>query len=362
MELNHESHVNVEFATVFQRIKEYKSENKLIFIDPIVLANNSSFLDLELRDQNVILIPTNIYEATKELNPTIAILKIMEDHGVGRKNDLICAVGGGALMDAVSFAASIFRRGISVTKVPTTLLGIVDAAVGIKTGVNFEGQRNRLGSYHFDYNVIIDPSLLRGLGKGMLRQGLGEIFKIAVIKSENLFDKLVHNINQLDKISFYESSTGIEIMTDAIELMLEELHSNPREKNLKRSVDFGHSFCPLVEMMSLQQKGVKSIPHGYAVAYDSVLTTIISHNRLKINSTQYSKIIDLYRCFDFDFGNKIFLDTNLLWASLLELTKHRGGEQNLPIPTKIGEFEFIQNVKYEEVVEANEILFDTFIR
>ena len=75
-------------------------------------------------------------------------------------------------------AASIFRRGIHVVKVPTTLLGIVDAAIGIKTGINYLGQRNRLGSYHFDYSVIADPKLMYGLHKNLVRQGLGETLKL----------------------------------------------------------------------------------------------------------------------------------------------------------------------------------------
>jgi 3-dehydroquinate synthetase len=353
MGMNYESIVKIDFRSSIDFIENYKTNNKLIFIDPIVLANQPGFLDMELRDQSVTLVPTNIHETSKNLDSTTAILKIMEDKGIGRRNELVCAVGGGALMDEVSFAASIFRRGIFVTKIPTTLLGIVDASIGIKTGVNFEGQRNRLGSYHFDFDVIIDNSLLNGLGKGMIRQGLGEIFKIAVIKGKNLFEKLWFNINELENISFYQGDQGVDIMTDAIELMLEELHSNPRETNLKRCVDFGHSFCPLVEMESLKRKNSKSVPHGYAVAYDCVLTATISRNRQKIASEQYLKIMDLYRKFDFDFGNEIYRDNNLLWASFLELTKHRGYQQNLPIPIEIGKYDFIQDLTFEELVKAN---------
>ena len=353
MGMNYESKVKIDFRSSIDFIENYNTNNKLIFIDPIVLANQPDFLDLESRDQNVTLVPTNIHETSKHLDSTIAILKIMEDKGIGRRNELVCAVGGGALMDEISFAASIYRRGIFVTKIPTTLLGVVDASIGIKTGVNFEGQRNRLGSYHFDFDVIIDHSLLNGLGKGMIRQGLGEIFKIAVIKGETLFEKLLINIDELENISFYQGDKGVDIMMDSIELMLEELHSNPRETNLKRCVDFGHSFCPLVEMESLKRKNFKSVPHGYAVAYDCVLTATISRNRQKIASEQYSKIMNLYRKFDFDFGNEIYRDNNLLWASFLELTKHRGYEQNLPIPIEIGKYEFVQDLTFEEMVQAN---------
>jgi 2-epi-5-epi-valiolone synthase len=284
----------------------------------------------------------------------------MEDKGIGRRRELVCAIGGGALMDTVSFAASIFRRGISVTKIPTTLLGIVDASIGIKTGVNFSGQRNRIGSYHFDFNVLIDPNLMEGISNGMIRQGLGEIFKIATIKGKKLFKCLKENISNLEDTEFYKTSAGINIMSDAIELMLEELHLNPRETDLKRCVDFGHSFCPLVEMESLKRIGSRSIPHGYAVAYDCVLTTALSRNRQLINDDNYTAILELYRPFNFDFGNELYRDNNLLWASFLELTKHRGFNQNLPVPTEIGSYTFLQDVSFDELNIANELIRSEF--
>ena len=151
----------------------------------------------------------------------MAILDVIESQGTGRKDTLLAAVGGGALLDIVSFAASVFRRGISVIKVPTTLLGIVDASIGIKTGINFSGQRNRLGSYHLDYSVIVDPMLLKGLTPFLLRQGLGEIFKIAII-SLVLFNLLSDNINRLVTF-FYQSPEGITVLSQSIQLMLEEL-------------------------------------------------------------------------------------------------------------------------------------------
>lgn len=356
MGLSQENIVSVRFELINDFIKNSNVKQVIIFVDPIVLAKNSKLFELEYNNSNVIIIPTNIQEKTKNLETAIEIVKILEQHGVGRRDELICAVGGGALMDVVSFASSIFRRGIRVIKIPTTLLGIVDAAIGIKTGINFSGQRNRLGSYHFDFDVIIDPLLMNGNSKSLMRQGLGEIFKIAVIKGKNLFEELYENLNDLEKISFYNTHEGKQILYSAIQLMLEELHDNPRETNLKRCVDFGHSFCPLVEMQSLDQSEARTIPHGYAVAYDCLLTTIISHIRKKLNLHDYNKIKNLYLKFNFDFENALFQDNNLLWASFLELTKHRGFKQNLPIPVGIGEYEFVQDLTFHELKAANDFL------
>ena len=349
MHASYSQSINIEFANFFSFIENDYHPNKIVFIDPVVLSNHQRFLDLESSDRSLKLVPTNLHEENKNIDSFLAILDVIESQGTGRKDTLLAAVGGGALLDIVSFAASVFRRGISVVKVPTTLLGIVDASIGIKTGINFSGQRNRLGSYHLDYSVIVDPMLLKGLTPFLLRQGLGEIFKIAIIKSRTLFNLLSDNINRLEELSFYQSPEGVTVLSQSIQLMLEELHDNPREQNLKRCVDFGHSFSPLVEMESNTNSNYRTLPHGFSVAYDCLLTATIAWQRGILPSDQYHLIVDMYLRFDFDFINPIYNDINLVWASFLEMTKHRGGNQNLPVPNEIGSFEFIQDVTFDEV-------------
>lgn len=357
MDINYNKTIEIDFLNINLFLKACNSAaNKIIFIDPVVLYNNEFFLDFENLNLNVNLVPTNLHEGNKDFDSLKSILDILENHGVGRRGDIVCAIGGGALLDTVAFAASIYRRGISVVKVPTTLLAIVDASIGIKTGINYLGQRNRLGSYHFDYKVIIDPNLMRGMHRNLVRQGLGEIFKIAIIKSKNLYLDLIKNINQLENVNFYNSDNGKNILISSIKLMLEELHENPREDNLMRCVDFGHSFSPLIEMESINRIGHRSLPHGYAVAYDCILTSTISMNRGILSESEYIDIFSLFNYFDFDFKNEIYLDYNLLWASFLEMKKHRGGKQNLPIPTEIGSYSFIQDLNYDEIKTSSIIL------
>lgn len=356
MQVSYKSNIDILFQDTSNFISNLKVNKKIVFIDPIVLSGKKFFLKLENNDANLVIIPTNIHEKNKNIDSVISILKIFEEQKVGRRNDAIFAVGGGALMDAVSLAASIFRRGIFVYKFPTTLLGVVDAAIGIKTGVNFLDKRNRVGSYHFDYKVIIDTKMMDGLSKNMMRQGLGEIFKIAIIKSETLFNNLVKFSGNLENINFYNNGNGLNILKQSINLMLEELHDNPREKQLKRCVDFGHSFCPLLEMESIKRPEAKAIPHGYVVIYDCLLTSTISMKRGKLSNQHFLKILKLCKKFNFNFDNPIYEDTNLMWASFMDLVKHRGEKQNLPIPTSIGKYSFLQNVTYEEMLIANKYL------
>jgi 3-dehydroquinate synthase len=356
MEVVYQRGIVIEFCDIFSYFSKTGDVKKIVFIDPVVLANQDEFLEIESLDPNLLLVPTNLHEANKDLESLKSILDVLEKQGVGRRGDLVCAVGGGALLDTVALAASLFRRGITVVKIPTTLLGIVDASIGIKTGINFLGQRNRLGSYHFDFSVIIDPALMNGLHRILIRQGLGEIFKIAVIKSENLFNLINLYQKQLENIKFYNTDKGISMLSMCIRLMLEELHENPREDNLLRCVDYGHSFSPFVEMESLKRSGIRSLPHGFAVAYDCILTATISWRRGVLSDSDYSKIMSLFLRFDFDFKNEIYLDYNLLWASFVEMTKHRGGNQNLPIPISIGSFAFVQDLTFEEMHSSAIIL------
>jgi 3-dehydroquinate synthetase len=349
MSVRYQKDIIVEFADFFSYFKDRTDDKKVVFIDPVVLANQSGFFELENHDPNFLLVPTNLYESNKDLDSLKSILEVIEAQGIGRRGDIVCAVGGGALLDTVSFAASVFRRGISVLKVPTTLLGIVDAAIGIKTGINYLGQRNRIGTYHFDYKVVVDPNLMKGLNRKLIRQGLGEIFKIAVIKSSSLFDLLCDSKDHLENVDFYTTAEGLLILQISIQLMLDELHDNPKEDNLKRCVDFGHSFSPLVEMESLKRSGIRSLPHGYSVAYDCMLSSTISHYRGLLNEEDYFRILSLFLSFDFDFANDIYHDHNLLWSSFLEMTKHRGGNQNFPVPICVGSHSFLQDVSFEEM-------------
>ena len=115
-------------------------------------------------------------------------------------------------------------------------------------------------------------------------------------------------------------------------------------------------------MESLKRKGSRTIPHGYAVAYDCVLTTALARNRQLINEDNYNAILELYHPFDFEFHNELYRENSLLWASFLELTKHRGFKQNLPVPTEVGSFSFLQDVSFDELKIANELIQLEFIQ
>ena len=352
--------INIYWRDLESKLKEERDHKKIVFIDPLVLGLFPKLINLETNLAGLSIIPTNIGEKEKNMETLSSILSIMEQEGIGRRNDQIYAVGGGVLLDMVSFACSMYRRGIHVTKVPTTLLAYIDASIGIKTGINFLGHRNRLGSYNARFDVLLDANFLKVLDKGLIKEGLGEMFKIALIKSNVLFKKIEESIPYLLNSKFYTEPKGKELLSLSLKLMLEELHENPEEDLLKRSVDFGHTFSPLVEMESINNSRYRKIPHGFAVAYDCMLTSAISNRRGYLTDALFSRICELYLSFDFDFKNSVYLENDLIWASALEMTKHRGGDQHIPVPTGIGQFDFIEDLTYNELLEAKKHL-DLFI-
>jgi 3-dehydroquinate synthase len=201
----------------------------------------------------------------------------MEQFGLVRRDEPVIAVGGGVLLDIAGLAANLYRRGVPYIRVPTTLVGLVDASVGAKTGINFEDRRNRLGTYYPPVAAYLDKSFLATLDTIEISSGLGEILKLAVIKDCRLFELLEQFGAELVDTKFAGVACADEVINRATTGMMDELQPNLWEKNLERVVDFGHSFSPNIEMRSLRDNGRSRSPRQ-AVTLD-VLLSCVSHQR-----------------------------------------------------------------------------------
>jgi 2-epi-5-epi-valiolone synthase len=179
------------------------------------------------------------------------ILQFFEDEGVLRREPII-AIGGGVLLDIVGFACSIYRRGIPYIKIPTTLLAIVDASVGSKVAVNHFGRRNRLGAYYPPIATLIDKKFIKTQSEREIINGIAEIFKLAVIKSPELFALLEENAELLIEEKFQHGAVPVRVINLAITDMIAELGPNLWERKLDRCVDFGHTFSPVIEMANVK--------------------------------------------------------------------------------------------------------------
>ena len=295
-------------------------------------------------------------ETDKNLDTLIGILQEVENYGLMRKSEPIVAIGGGVLCDIVGFAASIYRRGVPYIKIPTTLIGIIDVSVGVKTGINFKQRRNRLGSYHPPTKSILDKYFLQSLDRIHIVSGLGEIFKISLIKSFKLFDLLEHHGKALLDSKFQISGISDEVLYHSVEEMRVELETNLWEKNLKRCVDFGHSFSPLIEMRSLEKNNFQPLTHGQAVAIDCLFSSVISHLRGYLNIDDIKRLVKVMKSLELPTEHELFYDYTFVIEALNDTMKHRDGNQYLPIPVKIGEYTFINDLSIYEIKKTIEVL------
>ncbi|WNG36965.1 sedoheptulose 7-phosphate cyclase [Archangium violaceum] len=292
-----------------------------------------------------------ISETDKTMESVFSVVKAINEFGIARRHEPIIAMGGGVLMDIVGLAASLYRRSTPYVRVPTTLIGLVDAGVGAKTGVNHSSHKNRLGTYFPAKDTLLDRSFLRTLDTRHIVNGLAEILKIALIKDRTLFELLERYGTTLIEERFQgrtpESDQAAKQVIDrAITGMLEELELNLWEHKLERVVDYGHTFSPTVEMLALPE-----LLHGEAVNIDMALTTVISAQRGLINLEERDRIFSLMRKLDLPVYHRL-CEPTVLEEALADTVRHRDGLQRLPLAIGIGSACFVNDVQPSELREA----------
>jgi 3-dehydroquinate synthase len=272
-----------------------------------------------------------------------------ESFGLKRRSEPVIAIGGGVLMDTVAFASSVYRRATPYVKVPTTLIGLVDAGIGVKTGVNWKSHKNRIGSYDAPSAVFLDLSFLNTLPARHVSNGLAEILKIALIKDRDLFELLESRGPGIvrDDVDWARPDAALtSIVQRAITGMLEELEPNLREHVLERKVDYGHTFSPVIEMASLP-----ALLHGEAVAIDMMLTTAIAHRRGYLSGEERDRVLAVNRSLGLPSTDDV-LTEELLTQALEDTVAHRDGLQRTPLPRGIGQCTFVNDITSDEIATA----------
>ncbi|MGV9380408.1 sedoheptulose 7-phosphate cyclase [Nonomuraea sp. NPDC003707] len=298
------------------------------------------------------------HESVKSMETVFEIAASMDAFGVSRRHEPVIAIGGGVLTDLVGLAASLYRRSTPYIRVPTTLIGMVDAGIGAKTGVNFRQHKNRLGTYHPSVVTLIDREFLASLSHRHLRNGLAEILKMAIVKDAALLDHLETHGPRLveERMQSSRSADGAkmaeEVMARAITSMLEELQPNLWEHELQRLVDFGHSFSPAIEMAALPR-----LLHGEAVCIDMAFSAVLAHRRGLLDRRDLARIVHVMDSLKLPTWHPV-CTPELMARGLADTVKHRDGEQLLPLPDGMGRARFVNDVSRAELDTAMDMLLD----
>ncbi|GAA4322910.1 3-dehydroquinate synthase [Christiangramia aestuarii] len=236
-------------------------------------------------------IPTEVIEIEageefKNLETCAGVWNVLSELEADRKS-LIINLGGGVVTDLGGFVASCFKRGIRFINVPTSLLAMVDASVGGKTGVDLGNLKNQIGVINLPEMVIIDSAFLKTLSAQEMRSGLAEILKHGLIADENYWKK-VSNLAELD-LSDLDG-----IIKSSVDIKAEIVKKDPYEKNLRKTLNYGHTLGHAIESYCLTHSEKKKLLHGEAIAIGMVLETFISAKMLNFPEEKLESIRDIF--------------------------------------------------------------------
>lgn len=311
------------------------------------------------------------YEGTKTIGTVMDICGWLLDEGAGR-DAMVLAVGGGITSDMVGFAASIYKRGVRFAYVPTTLLAQVDAAIGGKTGVNFDRYKNMLGVINQPEFTYICPQVLESLPNRDFLSGAAEMLKTFVIEdNENYYDAvgLLSDMN----VEFYSrTSQGedeqqvwqecvhnnagelVKLIYEAAKVKAGVVSRDQFESGERRKLNLGHTFAHAIE--TLAQRRGDDVTHGEAVAMGMMLAAELSGKRA-IWDEQWREICDfhLYQRFEDDFL-AVGLPINCRYRieDMAEIMckdkKAEGAKVHFVLPADIGDVRIV-DMSVEEVVK-----------
>lgn len=254
-----------------------QDENNVYIIDVKVFELFNATLSLIKDHSRIFKLEAN--EQNKNLDTLQKIYKFLQANNVNRSN-LIIGIGGGVTTDITAFASATYKRGCRLILVPTTLLGMVDAAVGGKTGVNFDSIKNGIGCFYPAKKVIIDTDYLETQPKADYRDGFVEIVKMSFLPHSNLAEMLCDEQNIERMIQ--------EAIRTKMELCQQDLH----DRSSRRLLNLGHTFGHVLESISNYK-----IPHGTAVAIGIRAAVRFSLQKGFIESSvceQIEKKLDLF--------------------------------------------------------------------
>lgn len=334
--------VETELTTV---IKSLAVDRVFVLVDENTEALCLPRIDLSEYSPKVIKIAAG--EDSKSIESALAIWNILVDEGATR-HSLLINLGGGVVTDLGGFVAATFKRGMRCVNLPTTLLGVVDAATGGKTGINFRGLKNEIGAFALPNRVLIDPAFFTTLDFKNRLSGYAEMIKHALIADPILleqtlsFDIDAFDINRLSILL----KQNLEIKQAIVDL-------DPNEQGKRKALNFGHTIGHAFESISYE-KGVPML-HGFAVMWGMVAELYLSLLKLRFDKATMLQVLyfakEYYGVFPF-----ICKEYERLYELMTHDKKNCGEQINFTLLAGVGDVRINQTVTREEVFEALDFL------
>ena len=334
--------IEEELATV---IKSLAADKVFVLVDENTAEHCLPIVMPKLQDAFVIKIKAG--DETKSIDTAVDIWNILVDKGATRSS-LLINLGGGVVTDLGGFVAATFKRGMHFVNVPTTLLGVVDAATGGKTGVNFKGLKNEIGAFATAEKVLIDTRFFKTLDFKNRLSGYAEMVKHSLIADSILLEQTLNY--DLDSFDMTRLATllkqNLQIKENIVEV---DLH----ESGLRKALNFGHTVGHAFESLSYEMGN--PMLHGFAVMWGIIAELYLSLIKLKFDKKIVSQILAFakeyygafpYTCKQYD----------RLYELMLHDKKNSNGQINFTLLASVGDVRINQKVTKEEVFEALDYL------
>lgn len=279
-------------------------------------------------------------EIRKNLETCTAIWSEMTDVALDRKA-LMLNLGGGVITDMGGFCASLYKRGIRFINMPTTLLSQVDASVGGKLGVDFNGLKNHLGVFNEPETVLIAPEFLKTLPPAELRSGYAEVLKHGLIRDKAYFAKL--------KSENWESQDWESLIRHSVGIKKAVVLADPKEAGLRKILNFGHTIGHAFESYFLDSEN--HLLHGEAIALGMICEGFLSFQKIGFSYEE----LDLLTKTMFQIYGKVEFSENHLNPILdlcLQDKKNEGSTLLFSLLNSIGDCTYNIAVNREEIREA----------
>lgn len=298
------------------------------------------------------VIPVQIRETAKSLETYEQIVSRFDAFGLVRTEPVL-VVGGGLTTDVAGFACASYRRNTPYIRIPTTLIGLIDASVSIKVAVNHGKHKNRLGAYHASEKVLLDFSFLKTLPEDQVRNGMAELIKIAVVGNAEIFELLEQHGAELLRTRFGHldgtpelRSVGDRLTYQAIATMLDLEAPNLHEIDLDRVIAFGHTWSPTLELTP-----PTPFFHGHAINIDMALSTTLAERRGHLSVSDRDRILSVMSALGLALDSE-HLTSELLERATAAILKTRDGLLRAAIPDPIGRCRFLNDVTTGELADT----------
>lgn len=282
-----------------------------------------------------------------------AIVAAVDQYGIDR-HSYIAAIGGGAVLDLVGYAAAVSHRGIKHIRIPTTVLSQNDSGIGVKNGINYKGKKNFLGTFAPPTAVFNDDQFLPTLSDRDYRSGISEAIKVALIKDATFFHWIEEHTAALKN---REQESMNYLIKHCARLHLDHIAgADPFETGSARPLDFGHWSAHKQEQLSNF-----SVLHGEAVAMGIALDSTYSFLNGLLTEDKLQRILQVMVQLDFEITDPVIEINNIespILKGLAEFQEHLGGKLTITLLTDIGVGKEVHDMDHQLLIKASHYVSD----